>query len=152
MAKLTLAIQLDGTTMHQIQLGNMNTLGFIVISSAPFLSLVKSAQDSENLKLRWLEHHYRCESGWGGKRKLTPPPRPPSFSTKGHSYRMEITIPGSGARYVGGGLEWWSKAALARVLKARCFFTMPMARLGMPSSFAPSCKNGLGHRYTAAFL
>ncbi len=110
MAKLTLAIQLDGTTMHQIQLGNnMNTLGFIVISSALFLSACgKSAQDSENTQAAVAEHHYRCESGEAVSASY-PSTEAAIIQYKGHSYRMQITISGSGARYVGGGLEWWSK-------------------------------------------
>lgn len=29
----------------------------------------------------------------------------------GYTYRMSIAVSGSGARYVGDGLEWWSKGS-----------------------------------------
>lgn len=51
---------------------------------------------------------YRCESG------RTVEASYPTDSTavvdyEGQTYEMEIAVSGSGARYVGGGLEWWTK-------------------------------------------
>lgn len=55
-------------------------------------------------------HSYRCESG------QTVAAAYPSTDTatvqyKGSRYAMQIAVSGSGARYVGGGLEWWTKGS-----------------------------------------
>ncbi len=55
-------------------------------------------------------HHYRCDSG----QELAA-----SYATtdtakvryQGREYDMHIAVSGSGARYVGGGLEWWTKGS-----------------------------------------
>lgn len=55
-------------------------------------------------------HNYRCESGetiaaaYSSTDSAT-------VQYKGSSYNMQIAISGSGARYVGGELEWWTKGS-----------------------------------------
>ena len=55
-------------------------------------------------------HHYRCESG-ETIAATYPSTNSATVQYKGHSYTMQIAISGSGARYVGGGLEWWTKGS-----------------------------------------
>lgn len=56
------------------------------------------------------EHTYRCESG-----ETIVAAYPTSNSARvqyrDSSYSMQIAVSASGARYVGGGLEWWTKGA-----------------------------------------
>ncbi|WP_041771417.1 MliC family protein [Psychromonas sp. CNPT3] len=54
--------------------------------------------------------HYRCESGASIMASY------PSFDSaniqyKGRRYHLEIAVSASGARYVGGNLEWWTKGS-----------------------------------------
>ncbi|MFP2769312.1 MliC family protein [Oceanisphaera sp. KMM 10153] len=55
-------------------------------------------------------HHYRCESGetisttYSSTGSAT-------VQYKGSHYKMQIAVSGSGSRYVGGGLEWWTKGS-----------------------------------------
>lgn len=55
-------------------------------------------------------HDYRCESG---ETIATTYPSTDSATVqyKGSEYNMRIAVSGSGARYVGGGLEWWTKGS-----------------------------------------
>lgn len=55
-------------------------------------------------------HQYRCDSG------ETVAARYPSTDAamvqyKGRQHAMKIAVSGSGARYVGGGFEWWTKGS-----------------------------------------
>lgn len=53
---------------------------------------------------------YACESG----QTITaayPTTETATVQYQGRSYDMLIAISGSGARYVGGGLEWWTKGS-----------------------------------------
>ena len=55
-------------------------------------------------------HGYRCESG--EKIAVTyPSTDSATVQYKGGSYDMKIAVSGSGARYVGGELEWWTKGS-----------------------------------------
>lgn len=68
-------------------------------------------------------HNYQCESG----EKITVNYHSSDFATiqyQGNSYRMQIAVSGSGSRYVGESLVWWTKgintgseALLSRHLK-----------------------------------
>ena len=55
-------------------------------------------------------HHYRCESGetiattYSSTNSAT-------VQYKGRIYDMQIAVSGSGSRYVGGELEWWTKGS-----------------------------------------
>lgn len=55
-------------------------------------------------------HNYRCESGatiaatYSSTETAT-------VHYKGSSHSMQIAVSGSGARYVGDGLEWWTKGS-----------------------------------------
>ncbi len=55
-------------------------------------------------------HHYRCESG---EKIVTTYPTTDSTRVqyKGRNYSMRIAVSGSGSRYVGGELEWWTKGS-----------------------------------------
>lgn len=55
-------------------------------------------------------HNYRCESG----ETISATYLPPDSATvryKGGHYDMKIAVSGSGSRYVGGELEWWTKGS-----------------------------------------
>jgi membrane-bound inhibitor of C-type lysozyme len=53
-------------------------------------------------------HHYRCESGATvAAVYLSTDSATVRYGLA--SYKMRIAISGSGARYVGDGLEWWTK-------------------------------------------
>lgn len=55
-------------------------------------------------------HNYRCESG-----EVIAATYPSTDSAtvqyKDTNYSMQIAVSGSGARYVGGDLEWWTKGS-----------------------------------------
>lgn len=55
-------------------------------------------------------HGYRCESGQTIAANY-PSTGSATVQYKGTSYNMGIAVSGSGARYVGGGLEWWTKGS-----------------------------------------
>lgn len=52
---------------------------------------------------------YRCASGETIAATYTPASNAALVHYKGHDYAMHIAISASGARYVGGDLEWWTK-------------------------------------------
>ncbi|HSH49084.1 MAG TPA: MliC family protein [Halomonas sp.] len=56
------------------------------------------------------EHTYRCESG---ETIVATYPTSDSATVqyRDSTYSMKIAVSASGARYVGGGLEWWTKGA-----------------------------------------
>lgn len=55
-------------------------------------------------------HNYQCESG---QTIIASYPTTDSATVqyKGTSYTMQIAVSGSGSRYVGGDLEWWTKGS-----------------------------------------
>lgn len=55
-------------------------------------------------------HNYRCESGQT-MAATYPSTDSATVQYKGSKYAMQIAVSGSGARYVGGGLEWWTKGS-----------------------------------------
>lgn len=55
-------------------------------------------------------HTYRCESG-ATIAATYPSTDSATIQYKGDSYNMHSAVSGSGARYVGGELEWWTKGA-----------------------------------------
>ena len=55
-------------------------------------------------------HTYRCESGQT-MAATYPSTDSATVEYKGSKYAMQIAVSGSGARYVGGGLEWWTKGS-----------------------------------------
>ncbi|MFA7522861.1 MAG: MliC family protein [Halothiobacillaceae bacterium] len=55
-------------------------------------------------------HNYRCESG-ETIAATYPTTDSATVRYQGSSYNMEIAVSASGARYVGGGLEWWTKGS-----------------------------------------
>ena len=55
-------------------------------------------------------HSYRCESGQAVAAAY-PSTDAATVQYQGSRYAMQIAVSGSGARYVGGGLEWWTKGS-----------------------------------------
>ncbi len=55
-------------------------------------------------------HNYRCVSG-ETIAATYPTTDSATVQYKGDNYHMHIAVSGSGARYAGGGLEWWTKGA-----------------------------------------
>jgi len=55
-------------------------------------------------------HNYRCESGETiAVTYLSTDSATVKYN--GNNYNMQIAVSGSGSRYVGGGLEWWTKGS-----------------------------------------
>ncbi len=54
--------------------------------------------------------NYRCDSGETIAASY-PSTESATVQYKGNGYNMKITVSGSGARYVGGELEWWTKGS-----------------------------------------
>lgn len=55
-------------------------------------------------------HNYRCESGEQISASY-PDTDSAIVEYRGTRYDMTVAVSGSGARYVGGGLEWWTKGS-----------------------------------------
>ena len=55
-------------------------------------------------------HNYRCESG-ESIAVTYPSTDSATVQYKGANSEMKIAVSGSGARYVGNALEWWSKGS-----------------------------------------
>lgn len=55
-------------------------------------------------------HNYRCESSQMIAASY-PSTDLATVLYKGKNYSMKIAVSGSGARYVGGDLEWWTKGS-----------------------------------------
>ena len=54
--------------------------------------------------------NYRCESG-ETIAATYPSTEVATVNYKGSHYKMQIAVSGSGARYVGSELEWWTKGS-----------------------------------------
>lgn len=95
----------------------MKTIGSLAISSILLISACASspqepegAQASAAVPSTSSMHNYRCESGEAIAANYTSTDSA-TIQYKGSTYRMQIAVSGSGARYVGGGLEWWTKGS-----------------------------------------
>lgn len=55
-------------------------------------------------------YNYRCDSGETIAASY-PSTESATVQYNGNGYNMKITVSGSGARYVGGELEWWTKGS-----------------------------------------
>lgn len=55
-------------------------------------------------------HNYRCKSG-ETIAATYPSTDSATVRYKGSNYKMRIAVSGSGSRYVGGTLEWWTKGS-----------------------------------------
>lgn len=68
------------------------------------------AQTPVTAPLTTFAHNYQCESG-----EMVAATYPSTDSAtiqyKGSYYNMQIAVSGSGSRYVGGELEWWTKGS-----------------------------------------
>lgn len=53
-------------------------------------------------------HNYKCESGEAIVATY-PADDTAKVNYKGSDYAMKVEVSGSGSRYVGGDLEWWTK-------------------------------------------
>ena len=95
----------------------MKIIGSLAISSILLLSACASSpQEQEGAKASAATpstssaHKYRCESG-EAIAAAYPSADSATVKYKGSSYSMQIAVSGSGARYVGGELEWWTKGS-----------------------------------------
>ena len=93
----------------------MKTIGALAICSIAFLSACESASQGQQAAQASLSApatpvHYQCESG-----ELITATYPSTDSVtiqyKNRSYTMQSAVSGSGARYVGDDLEWWTKGS-----------------------------------------
>ncbi|MBQ0831035.1 MliC family protein [Marinobacter sp.] len=86
----------------------------IVVPLIMFVStlLVSACASSPQSKLdaQASAHNYQCKSG----ETITatyPTTDKAKVQYKGNSHNMQIAVSASGARYVGDGLEWWTKGS-----------------------------------------
>lgn len=72
--------------------------------------LVSACSNSPQNKVDTQTHNYQCQSG-----EMITASYPTTDSAevqyKDNQYDMEIAVSASGARYVGGGFEWWTKGS-----------------------------------------
>ena len=95
----------------------MKIIDSLAISSILLLSACASspqepegAQASAATPSTSTVHNYRCESGETISATY-PSTDSATVQYKGSTYSMQIAVSGSGARYVGGELEWWTKGS-----------------------------------------
>src|SRR5690606_1370824 len=95
----------------------MKIIGSLAVSSIFLLSACASypegqedARASAVAPSRSAVHSYRCESG-ETIAATYPSTDSATVQYKGSTYNMQIAVSGSGARYVGGELEWWTKGS-----------------------------------------
>lgn len=91
-------------------IGSLATSSLLLLSACAMSPQQDSANTSAATPSSSSVHHYRCESG-----ELIDATYPSTESAtvqyKGSAYNMQIAVSGSGARYVGGDLEWWTKGS-----------------------------------------
>lgn len=92
----------------------MKIIGLAAISSALFLSACastpKEQESSSASEATSSMHSYRCESG-EAITATYPSTDSATVQYKGNTYDMQVAVSGSGARYVGAQLEWWTKGS-----------------------------------------
>ena len=95
----------------------MKIIGSLAITSILLLSACASspqeqggAKASAATPSTSSAHNYRCDSG-EAIAATYPSTDSATVQYKGSSYSMKIAVSGSGARYVGGELEWWTKGS-----------------------------------------
>ncbi|QBM16688.1 hypothetical protein MARI_07790 [Marinobacter sp. JH2] len=76
-----------------------------LLSSVFLLSACSSFQQGDAFA-----QSYECESGETVRVNYLAPDAA-KVHYKGSSYEMEIAASASGARYIGGGIEWWVKGS-----------------------------------------
>jgi len=95
----------------------VNSLRSLALASCLLISAcASSSQEQETTQASAavpstsVVHNYRCESGEAVSATY-PSTDSATVQYKGSRYNMRIAVSGSGARYVGGGLEWWTKSS-----------------------------------------
>lgn len=79
------------------------------LSACDFVSN-EQAKEQSPLATTDSVYHYRCNSG-ETIAATYPTTDSASVEYKGSRYHMRIAVSGSGSRYVGSGLEWWTKGS-----------------------------------------
>lgn len=85
----------------------------IMLASTLFVTACATSQqpqDVQSAPSSTAKYDYVCESG----ETITvsyPDPDSAKVHYKGSTHAMQIAVSGSGARYVGNGLEWWTKGS-----------------------------------------
>lgn len=78
--------------------------------ATPDASSEATQSASQDMALASAAHSYNCESG----ESIVATYQPPDSAVvqyKGVTHNMAIAVSASGARYVGGELEWWTKGS-----------------------------------------
>ncbi|WP_299235278.1 MliC family protein [uncultured Halomonas sp.] len=94
----------------------MKTLTLVAIASLLLVAgCATSPQESGNAQDQQASsgssmHQYQCDSG-ASIAAAYPDTDSATVEYQGKRYDMQIAASASGARYVGGGLEWWTKGA-----------------------------------------
>ncbi len=87
----------------------MKILQPLAITSMLFLAACTSTpQDKAAVQSN--VHNYQCESG-AMVVVVYPTTDSAMVQYQGTDYKMQIAVSASGARYVGGGYEWWTKGS-----------------------------------------
>lgn len=82
----------------------------LMLASTLFISAcANSPQDQVNSQAPAV-HNYLCTSGATIAASYVSTDAA-LIHYKGSQYNMQIAVSGSGSRYVGGGLEWWTKGS-----------------------------------------
>lgn len=81
---------------------------FMLVSTLLVSACASSPQNKVDAQAS--AHNYQCESG-ETITAIYPTTDKAKVRYKGNSHKMQIAVSGSGARYVGDGLEWWTKGS-----------------------------------------
>ncbi|WP_227370445.1 MliC family protein [Halomonas sp. M20] len=84
------------------------TIPLTLASTLLLTACATSQQDAQTAAPK--TYNYACESGETIAVSY-PDPDSARMEYQGTTYSMQIAVSGSGARYVGSGLEWWAKGS-----------------------------------------
>ncbi|HEY9099571.1 MAG TPA: MliC family protein [Thiobacillus sp.] len=88
------------------------SVAILLVSACASLPRVNGG-DQTSVAAASTVHHYGCDSG-KTIAATYPSTDSATINYKGSLYNMQIAVSASGARYIGGGLEWWTKGSGAR--------------------------------------
>lgn len=88
----------------------MNTLAPLIFIFMLFVSACASSPQNMATRSTSSMHNYQCQSGETIVATY-PTNGSATIQYKGRTFSMQIAVSGSGSRYVGGELEWWTKGS-----------------------------------------
>ncbi|MFQ3229140.1 MAG: membrane-bound inhibitor of C-type lysozyme [Reinekea sp.] len=81
---------------------------FTLVPTVLLVGCVNLKQGQASKTMKYNLHTYQCESGEVVS-AVYPLADKAAVKYKGNNYNLTIAVSASGSRYVGEGLEWWSK-------------------------------------------